>query len=276
MTGGAERAMNRPSIQLFGAVMTLFGVTSIDFELSSWLPAQVVVRALTPLGFKEAAIRATLRRNAEKGLFETERVGTEVRYRLSVSGSSLVSQGQRRVSDPHSLFHGDAEWTLLTIPEGPALRNDRYQLNLRLAWAGFGRLMPGVWITPGRVDVTELMNEAFGPATPIDAVGFIAAPLDDALVSGMISRAWDVPSIRSEHEAFQNIWRAPTLDPTHPLADLVHLLNSWSTLLLADPGLPPSALPADWPANASIAQCQAVKESLWEPARAQLLTLLEK
>jgi phenylacetic acid degradation operon negative regulatory protein len=256
--------------------MTLFGVARLDFVLATELPASALVATLEPLGFKEPAIRATLRRNVERGLLSTVRDGREVSYRLSPTGLSLVSQGRARVNDPAALEHVTAEWTLLTFPEGPALRNERYQLNLRLAWAGFGRLMPGVWLTPGQSDVFALLTEAFDGDIPGDAVGFTSVPLREQDIPGMISRAWDLDAIRAHHELFNRTWKGRIHALSHPLADLVHLLNDWSTLLLADPGLPASGVPHDWPAQSSMATMRTNKESLWEPARAQLESLLNK
>lgn len=264
----------RPGILLFGAVMTLFGLSSMDFDLASVLPGHVVVRALEPLGFKEAAMRATLRRNVAKGLLTHERSGAEVRYSLSETGRSLVSQGQQRVSDPNALTHQSDEWTMLTIPEGPTLRNERYQLHLRLAWAGFGRLMPNVWITPGRVDVTTLLQDAFEGTPPVDAIGFTAVPIARDDVSAMIARAWDLDAIRAEHATFLSQWASPTFDRENPLADLVHLLNDWGTLLLVDPGLPSTGLPRDWPGKGSQRALTSAKARLWDAAREQLQSLL--
>ena len=39
-------------------------------------------------------------------------------------------------------------------------------------------------------------------------------------------------------------WRPES--PGQALAELAHLLYQWRRLLLADPGLPPSLLPAQW------------------------------
>lgn len=256
--------------------MTLFGIARLDFALATELPASAIVGTLEPLGFKEPAIRATLRRNVERGLLATARDGREVSYTLSPTGLSLVTQGRTRVNDPAALEHVTNEWTLLTFPEGPALRNERYQLNLRLAWAGFGRLMPGVWLTPGQSDVFALLMEAFDGDIPGDAVGFTSVPLSEQDMPGMISRAWDLAAIRAEHELFNRTWNGNTHKTSHPLAELVHLLNDWSTLLLADPGLPASGVPHDWPAPTSMETMRTNKQALWEPARAQLDTLLNK
>jgi len=246
----------------------------MDFAATETLPASVVVKGLEPLGFKEPAIRATLRRNAEKGLLSSTRSGREVSFGLSEAGRSLVAQGRTRVNDPDALQHTSAEWTLLTFPEGPALRNERYQLNLRLAWAGFGRLMPGVWITPGPADVTALLDDAFEGNPPVDAIGFTAVLLTSEAAAPMIERAWDLAQIREEHRAFLFQWKTHRPDVAHPLAELVHLLNDWSTLLLADPGLPASGVPLDWPAQESMTTLVAAKALLWEPAREQLITLI--
>lgn len=261
-------------MELFGTVMTLFGVASQDFELGEFLPAQVIISVLQPLGFNEPAIRATLRRNTQRGMLIASAQGRQTRYSLSKNGRSLVAQGRARVHDANALVHSTNEWTLLTFPDGASVRNDRYHLNLRLAWAGFGRLMPGVWITPGQADVTALFDDAFAGNKPVDALGFTAVPLRSEDVPGLIARAWDLHKIRAEHEHFIAKWNRRATTNENASSELVHLLNDWSTLLLADPGLPESGVPHDWPAKKSMAVLNEKKAALWLPALVSLRNLL--
>jgi phenylacetic acid degradation operon negative regulatory protein len=260
-------------VPVFVVVMTLFGLYVLEFGRGEVVPTKTFLRATEPLGISPPALRTMLRRSCEKGLLREHKAGREVHYALTEAGLTLAQQGRRRMYDPEALVHAAGEWTLLTLPEGPALRNDRYQLKIRLAWAGFASLMPNVWVTPGRVDVQALLNQAFDGDPPVEAMPFLATPMVPAQARRMIERVWDLPAIGQQHQRFLTQWEQPSLDAAHPLADLLRLINDWSDLLLVDPGLPASDLPPAWPAPRSVAAFARAKAQLWEPARAQLVDL---
>jgi len=260
-------------VPVFGAVMTLFGLHVLEFGLGDYIPTKVFVQAIEPLGIKQPAIRAMLRRATEKGLLRERKVGREVHYAPTETGMTLMQQGRGRLYDPDALTHPAGEWTLLTIPEGPALRNERYQMKMRLAWAGFARLMPNVWVTPGRFGAESMLADAFEGSPPAEAIAFLASPLDASSVARMIARVWDIPAIRRQHARFLKQWEKPAVDPANPLPELLRLINAWSDLLLEDPGLPATDLPHPWPARRSTAAFARAKELLWEPAREQLINM---
>lgn len=257
-------------VPVFGAVMTLFGLHVMEFGLGDYIPTRVFLRAIEPLRINAPAIRAMLRRATEKGLLRERKVGREVHYALTENGMTLARQGRGRVYDPDALTHAAGEWTLLTIPEGPALRNERYQMKIRLAWAGFARLMPNVWVTPGRFDADAMLADAFEGNPPADALAFLASPLDASSVARMIARVWDIAAIRRQHEHFLKQWEKPAIDKANPLPELLRLINAWGDLLLEDPGLPAQDLPHPWPAQRSTAAFARAQKLLWEPAREQL------
>ena len=153
--------------------MTTFGLRT-DLGFPGPLPAGLFVQVGLALGINEPAMRAALRRSVERGLLQDRRVGRSVEYDLSPSGTALVRQAGARMFDPAALGHSTGEWTLLAFPTPPALRNDRYQLGTRLEWAGFGRLMSNLWITPGRVDASAILDYA-DPAEVADVVADLAS-----------------------------------------------------------------------------------------------------
>ncbi|MEV6347387.1 hypothetical protein [Actinoplanes sp. NPDC051851] len=79
-------------------------------------------------------------------------------FGLAPGGFTLLDQGRERIFAPAPFSHDAAVWTFLSCPLPETLRNARYHLQTRLAWAGFGLAAPNAWIAPGRVDVAALLD----------------------------------------------------------------------------------------------------------------------
>ncbi|WP_133258134.1 PaaX family transcriptional regulator C-terminal domain-containing protein [Streptomyces sp. V2] len=260
----------RPPLSI---VMTTFGLRT-DLGFPGPLPAALFVQAGLALGINEPAMRAALRRSVERGLLQDRRVGRSVEYDLSPSGSALVRQAGARMFDPAALGHSTGEWTLLAFPTPPALRNDRYQLGTRLEWAGFGRLMSNLWITPGRVDASAILDYA-DPAEGQPAA-FEAVAITPTDVASLIERVWDMAALRQAHDIFLGRWEAVEPSVDDQLPQLVELFDTWGDLLRADPGLPAEHLPPDWPATRSAREFHRLRDALWNGARDELTRLLPR
>ena len=108
-----------------------------------------MVDALAAFSIEEKTARQALARTAAAGWLEGERHGRRVRWHFTAAGHQLFSQGAQRIfsfgSDGHSW---DGSWLLLFTSVPESRREQRHRLRTRLAWAGFGSLGPGVWITP--------------------------------------------------------------------------------------------------------------------------------
>nr|WP_200307958.1 PaaX family transcriptional regulator C-terminal domain-containing protein [Streptomyces adelaidensis] len=74
------------------------------------------------------------------------------------------------------------------------------------------------------------------------------ARLDDSAERHrLVSRSWDISELDSGYRAFiERFTQSRPRSPGAALTELLHLTYQWRRLLLADPGLPPMLLPADW------------------------------
>ncbi|MBE1537200.1 PaaX family transcriptional regulator [Actinomadura algeriensis] len=237
--------------------------------------SRVFLQLLADLGVAEAAGRATLARMTRKGLLHRVREGRTARFALTPRAERLLREATPRVRSPEPFTPPGDEWTLLSYSMPESRRDLRHQIRARLIWAGFGGLRDGLWIAPGRVDIGTIFDgpEFAGLAGLADA--FHSVPAASTDVPKLLHRAWDVPAIRAEHEAFIAAW-ASGHDGGRPLPLLTLLGADWLQLLRTDPGLPAAHLPDDWPAAASTALYRERYDALEPAAFAQLRDLLRE
>lgn len=238
------------------------------------ISTRIFLELLGDLGVAEAAARATLARMARKGLLARVQEGRTARFTLTPRIEELLRQGTVRVTSPEPFTHPGGEWTLLSYSMPESRRDLRNQLRARLAWAGFRGLRDGLWIAPGRVDISEIFTgpEFSRPAELADA--FVAVPAAGTDVGALLRRTWDLDAIRAEHRAFLDTWTADRDRHGRPISRLTLLGADWLQLLRTDPGLPADHLPPDWPAAESAALYRERIGVLEPDATAALTALL--
>ncbi|MFV2178932.1 PaaX family transcriptional regulator C-terminal domain-containing protein [Actinomadura sp. LOL_016] len=236
--------------------------------------SRVFLHLLGDLGVAEAAGRATLARMARKGLLHRVREGRTARFTLTPRAERLLREATARVRSAEPFTPPGDAWTLLSYSMPESRRDLRHQIRARLIWAGFGGLRDGLWIAPGRVDIATIFDgpEFAGLAGLADA--FHSVPAASTDVPKLLRRAWDVPAIRAEHDAFISTWTADRARAGRPLTRLTLLGADWLQLLRTDPGLPAAHLADDWPAAVSAALYRERYDALEPEAFAQLRDLL--
>lgn len=228
--------------------LMLFGFTVYERPLA--LAAGSAIDVLADLGISTHAVRSTLTRMTDRGLLTRVKHRREMFYALTAHGSAVLADGQKAAHQPPD-WPWDGEWTVLgfSLPEGQ--RAERHQLRSRLTWRGFGLLHNGMWIAPGQVDTEALLSDLhLGPAVR----AFIARPVPPTDSVQLIHDAFDLEAIATRYRAFVARWEH--LDPTgrakaSALTRILLLQSEWSQIARADPRLPVSHLPPDWPAKAA-------------------------
>ncbi len=235
----------------------------------------VFLRVLRDLGVAEAAGRATLARMTRKDVLRRTQEGRTARFSLSTRGENLLREAGVRVSSAEPFAHPDGEWTLLSYSMPESRRDLRHQMRARLGWAGFGGLRDGLWIAPGRVDLDSVFGGPEFEELADLADAFLAVPVDATDVGRLVHRAWDVPRIQAQHDAFTATWLADRAERGQPLTRMVRLDADWLQLLRTDPGLPTAHLPPDWPAPVSAALRRERFDALEPDATVWLQRLVE-
>ncbi|MFG2126612.1 PaaX family transcriptional regulator C-terminal domain-containing protein [Streptomyces sp. NPDC048751] len=222
------------------------------------------IELLSRLDVSSHAARSTLTRMTDRGLLERHRQGRETYYALTPHGSRALREGNALAW--HS---ADAErngtWTVLAYSIPEERRALRLRLRSRLAWGGFGMLRSGLWIAPGCVDVTGLLD---GMGVLDDVRVFFSTPAPLTKTTDLIEEAYDLDEIGDRYLRYITRWSGDPLAglPDELCAFLV-LRSEWQQLVQADPRLPSEYLPAGWPAADAEKLFRGLYERLETPAR---------
>jgi len=223
-------------------ILMLFGV--VAFRRPVAVATGSVISVLGDLGVSGHAARSTLTRMVDRNLLIRLRRGREAYFGLTGHGSSVLAEGQAAARQSPDR-DWDGTWTLIgfSLPEDQ--RAVRQQIRSRLAWRGFGLLRNGMWIAAGTVDVETLLDDlAINPHIRV----FTAAPAAPTTDTALILDAFDLPEIAARYEGFIARWGSLPPRAADPLRFLLTLQSEWAQIARADPRLPLSHLPPDWPA----------------------------
>lgn len=246
--------------------LMLFGFTIYERPLA--LATGSIIDVLGDIGISSHAVRSTLTRMTARGLLSRVRQRRETYYALTTHGTAVLADGRAAAHHPPD-GQWDGSWTVLafSLPEGE--RDVRHQLRSRLAWSGFGPLRRGMWIAPGHVEVSELLAD-LDVGSSVHAFSATAQlPTDD---TQLIGDAFDLAAIARRYRTFMARWEnagPADLAEASTLTRILLLQSEWAQLARADPRLPPSHLPADWPAKAAFALYHGLHDRLEPLARKQ-------
>ncbi|MFI1050816.1 PaaX family transcriptional regulator [Streptomyces griseoruber] len=270
-----EKETDAPSSRPQDMVLSVLGFASQHAAdgMVPALPSATFISVLSRTGIGEAATRATLNRMTHRGLLTRRKDGRTTVFAPTDEGERLVTQGRARLFNPAPFERPDDVWTVLSCPLPTRLRNARYHLLPRLAWAGFGPLQPNLWIAPGRIDVRPLLVDLL-PAEDLDlAHAFQGSPSFPTPTAQLVARAWDLDVLRAAHDDFLTRWENAESDQANALPQLLLLTNDWSDLLRTDPGLPEKYLGPQWPAPRSTATYQRLHAELRSSVARQFASL---
>lgn len=240
------------------------------------LPAQLIADVLLDAGVSDSATRTSLTRMVNRGELVRHRSGRTSFFEPTPAILELLRHGRERMFAPTPFDHPDQLWTILNCPVPESMRNVRYNLQVRLAWAGFGAVQPNHWVAPGQVDIDDLLEDIVPEEARAHIHAFHGTPTPRERTGQLVRAAWDLVAIRAAHDAFISRWRQD-LDATgSALTALVLLLRDWGNLLRIDPGLPTEHLGPAWPAPRSANLFQGLDNKLGPRAEQELHDRLQR
>src|SRR5579871_5129718 len=134
----------------------------------AWTSAFIDV--LGRLGVEEKAARQALMRTAADGWLSSERIGRRTVWRLTPAAERLLRDGTERIFGFTAVAQDwDGRWTIVIVRTPEAERSARHALRTRLRWAGFGNVMPGVWLSPRGdrgAEVRQILADVTGSGPP--------------------------------------------------------------------------------------------------------------
>lgn len=224
-----------PRLRVWSLVITFLGDAVVPRgERAALADIQAVMERL---GVEAGAVRTAMSRLAADGWVKREREGRLSFYHLATAGRHAFDEATRRIyaEGPPSW---DGSWTVLIAPAAlPAAQA------AKLLDDGFVRLGGQVLMKPGRLADTQAgagMLVINGPGSDMPAG---------------LTALWNLDDLGGGYERFISNWSTMAqrlgggerLAPLDAMAARTLLIHDWRRLVLRDPGLPASLLPANWP-----------------------------
>jgi phenylacetic acid degradation operon negative regulatory protein len=225
-----------------GLLFTVLG----EFVLGdgvAWTSA--LIEVLGKLGVEDKTTRQALMRTAADGWLRSERVGRRTRWHLTGDAEQMLTDGAQRIySFTGAVEDWDGRWLLVSARVPESDRRARNMLRSRLAWAGFGSLAPGLWISPHPDREAEATKVLEDTGTAENGHVFIATRPGVGDVVAMVQQAWDLDGIENEYEEFLKEFKPKRSGDL--LTRQIELVHSWRRFPAIDPALPRELLPARW------------------------------
>jgi phenylacetic acid degradation operon negative regulatory protein len=234
-----RRSVGAPAAR--SALLTVLGEYVLPAAAGVW--QETLVAALGALDYKTQAARQALARSVTAGWLRTERHGRRSRLHLTPDTASMLCTGAERIYGFGEAWEWDGRWLLVVLRVPEHRRDVRHQLRTRLAWAGFGSLGGGLWISPHAEREQELRG-----VEPAELLSFRAelGTLGDP--ERLVADAWDLAAVAATYRDF--VATFGRLRPTTPEAVFraqTLLVHAWRKFPFLDPDLPESVLPSGWP-----------------------------
>jgi phenylacetic acid degradation operon negative regulatory protein len=229
-------------------LFTVLGELVLPTGGEAWTSAFIDI--LGRLGVEEKAARQALMRTAADSWLSSERVGRRTVWRLTPAAERLLRDGTERIFGFTAVAEDwDGRWTIVIARTPETERASRHMIRTRLRWAGFGHVMPGVWLSPRTdrgAEVQQILEEAGLP----EGYSFAAEHQGGGPLTAMVGQAWDLDELTRAYDEFIEAFsRAAGPDPVARVIDLVH---AWRRFPWIDPGLPAQFLPAPWRGTAAV------------------------
>jgi phenylacetic acid degradation operon negative regulatory protein len=242
-----RRAVGAPAAR--SVLLTLLGEYVLPRRDGVW--QETLVAALGTMGYKIHAARQALARSVSAGWLLTERYGRRSRLYLTTDTAEMLQSGAARIYGFGSPWDWDGRWLLVSLSTPEAQREVRHHVRTQLAWAGFGSLGNGLWITPHVEREAELL--AVTEAAPAAQIVSFHAELGAIGEPGrVVSDAWDLENVAEGYRAFVSRFRR--MNPTDAEAVFraqTELVHAWRKFPYLDPDLPEQMLPTRWPRSAA-------------------------
>ena len=225
----------------------------------------VLVRALGLLGVAEKSARQALARSAGEGWVSPARFGRRVRWELTGPGQTLLTEGARRIySFGRAARSWDGRWLLLMASVPDSKRELRHRLRTQLAWAGFGALAAGVWVSPDPGREAEARSILAGLGLADTAMSFLGSYGSVGTQESVARQAWDLDEVSARYQDFIGAFAdaAPATGADFLVAQ-TRLVHAWRRFPFLDPQLPADLLPSGW-AGTTAARLFESRHGAWQ------------
>ncbi len=238
-----RRAVGAPAAR--SLLLTILGEYVLPTADGVW--HETLIGALRAVEVKTQAARQAIARSVAAGWLQSERAGRRSRARLSEATGEMLRTGAQRIYGFGEPRQWEGRWLLVTLRVPEERRDVRHQMRTQLAWAGFGSLGGGVWISPHVERENELlaMSRNGSVAELLSFHAELGALGDPAR---LVAAAWNLERVEAAYKQFvADFGRLRPQTPTAVFRAQTLLVHEWRKFPFLDPDLPERLLPAGWP-----------------------------
>ncbi|WP_019876760.1 PaaX family transcriptional regulator [Sporichthya polymorpha] len=251
-------------------LLTVLGELVLPSKRPVWTSA--LLHVLAGLDVEEKSARQAIARTASDGWISSERDGRRVRWVLAPPGRRLLTEGAERIYSVGNRQRAwDGRWLVVMASVPESQRKLRHKLQTRLAWAGLGNPVGGMWVSPHPERAEEVRRIISDLGLEGSALSFVGPFGEIGSERSLVSRAWDLAQVGEHYEQFLAMVaadRSPAPGDETLFAQ-VRLVHEWRRFPFLDPQLPDSLLPTKWIGHRAKAVFDA-KHDAWAPgARAR-------
>jgi phenylacetic acid degradation operon negative regulatory protein len=268
-----ERFLQKSRIQAGSLITTVFGDAILP--RGGRVSLGSMIQLLQPLGANERLVRTAVYRLVKEEWLQSEALGRKTDYMLTPSGHRRFDEASRQIYAADNPGW-DRRWRLILIV-GELDARVREQLRRALFWHGFGETATGGFVHP-TADlenvmeslVSEGLQAVLAHLMPMVAVNSRAAHC--ATDIEMVQKAWNLDGLASSYDGFLQKYEpirdaliaCGQEDLSQMNAFLIRtlLIHDVRRLLLRDPQLPESLLPANWPGSRARHLCRDLYRKL--------------
>ena len=258
-----RRSVGPPATR--SVLLTILGEYVLPAPAGVW--QETLVSALNTMGYKTQTARRALARSVSGGWLHTERHGRRSRMRLTEETAEMLRSGAERIYGFGTPWEWEGRWLLVFLRVPEERRDVRHLVRTQLAWAGFGSLGNGVWITPHVERESELgaPRDSDGVAELLSfraELGSIGEP------ARVIADAWDLDAVAMAYRDFlDRFGRVRPKTPEAVFRAQTELVHEWRKFPFLDPDLPEQMLPAGWPRSKARRVFEDQHAAWQEPSR---------
>jgi phenylacetic acid degradation operon negative regulatory protein len=258
-----RRAVGAPAAR--SVLLTLLGEYVLPSPAGVW--QETLISALGTLDYKTQAARQALARSVTAGWLTTERQGRRARVSLTPETAEMLRTGADRIYGFGEPRDWDGRWLLVVLRVPEERREVRHQMRTRLAWAGFGSLGGGLWISPHVAREAEL-REMAGEGSVAELMSFTAELGALGEPDQLIAEAWNLAEVADAYNAFiADFGRLRPKTPEAVFRAQTMLVHAWRKFPFLDPDLPEALLPNQWPRRRAHDVFQERHEAWWGTAQ---------
>lgn len=235
-------------------ILSIYGEHLTDLEGEIGIGSFITL--LKCFGFSEQATRSAIARMHHHGMIEVRRIGKASYYSLSEDLKVHLRQSGERIFVRKN-YEWEGLWNIVVyfIPEG--YRGLRDRIRQELIRIGYGPLAPATWISP--YDFTKQVIDLTKRHNASKYVKIFQTSNMNGDPKDIINRCWNINKIKRKYNSFiedyapkmehyQNLQKnGENVEPAEYFVERCNLVNDYRNLMLADPDLPMSLLPKNWP-----------------------------